>query len=175
MPSPDEWATFLSKIGLKITKKHVSAYIHTHFSNSQEVWDYYIESNELVKETVRANRIRNPDDIDAYFREVSYAQMRGLYPRRSHGRSMIIPRLLTIKDIEITLAQESYAKKALQKKYKIQALDALIGKQICHKIFGTGRIISAFSDRYIEVLFDNCGTKKLDYDLCVAKEIITVE
>ena len=111
MPSPEEWATFLSKIGLKITKKHVAEHIYTHFSNSQEVWEYYIESDDLMKETVRANHINNPDDIDEYFREVSYAQMRGLYPRRRNGHSIIVPRLLTIQEIEIKLAQEAQVKK----------------------------------------------------------------
>jgi len=175
MPTPKQWADFLAKIGLKITKKHIAEYISTHFNNGNEVWDYYIESNDLVKETVLSNRINSPGDIDAYFSEIDYAQMRGTYPRRSRGRSFIVPRLLTIQDVKARKEQALQRELAIENAKKVKALESLIGRRIRHKLFGFGTIKEVFSGKYIVVAFDNEGIKQLDYELCKANHIISVE
>lgn len=84
--SAKEWANFLVKLGYNTTKKYITDYIIAHNMSSDEAWNYFVEQRSLVKEAANINRFYNADDVEAYFREVSYVKMRGTYPRRHHGR-----------------------------------------------------------------------------------------
>lgn len=98
--SAKEWANFLVKLGYNTTKKYITDYIVAHNMSSDEAWNYFDKQRSLVKEAANVNLFYSADDIEAYFREVSYVKMRGTYPRRHHGRSFVVPRLKTIKEIQ---------------------------------------------------------------------------
>lgn len=178
--SAQQWADFLKKIGYNATKKSIKEYIISHDLNWQEAWDYFVESNDEVKEAANANRIYGPGGIADYFAEVSYAKMRGTYPRRSHGHSIIVPRLKTIQDIKAGKEKilEAERRKIVAKEAKIRAdqmgvglsSEGLINKTIEHMSFGVGTIIGYYDDGkrgYLVVDFQGTGRKTLSYQFCL--------
>lgn len=184
--SAQQWADFLKKIGYNATKKSIKEYIISHDLNWQEAWDYFVESNAEVKEVANANRIYGPGGIADYFAEVSYAKMRGTYPRRSHGHSIIVPRLKTIQDIkaEKEIILEAKRREIVTKEAKIKAArmgmglssEDLINKTIEHKSFGIGTIIDYYDDGnrgYLVVEFQGIGRKTLSYQFCLEQGYLT--
>lgn len=166
MATSKEWADFLKKLGLKNTKKHIIEHIESNQLSNDEIWDYFIESNELMKETACANRFYKASDVDWYFREVSYVKMRGTFPSRSHGRSLIIPRLITAEDIKAQKAA------SITNAKRPPIPSAVCGKRIIHRFFGPGVITDRNSNGTINAAFDAAEQKKLDYHLCVSNGLI---
>ncbi len=162
-----KWADFLVKLGCKVTKKYVVDHITAHNMSSEEAWSYFVEQHSVVKESANANRFYKADDVDAYFREVSYAKMRGTYPRRSHGRSFIVPRLKTIRELQNeTPAPKEQAEDAT-------ATKELVGLRVSHTSFGQGVVTDVTNDGYIVVAFDYFGNKTLSYRFCVEKGVLS--
>lgn len=162
------WADFLTKLGVKITKKRIVDIIVSRGMGDYETWEYFVESRSQVREAANYNRFYNELDVESYFCEVSYKKMRGTYPSRSHGRTLIAPRLITIQDIERQCPRKKETPVS-----KVALLDHLIGKQIVHVTYGQGIIVKACAT-YIAVDFETHGNKTLSYQLCKSKGLITI-
>lgn len=170
-----EWANFLIKLGYNTTKKYIIDYIIAHDMSGDEVWNYFVEQHGLVKEAANANRFYKPDDVDAYFREVSYAKMRGTYPRRHNGRSFVVPRLKTIQELQAekeTLISEMYE---TPPETAAMATKDMIGLHVSHTSFGQGVITEVTDSGYLVVDFQHFGNKTLSYQLCMELGILTFE
>lgn len=169
-----KWADFLVKLGCNVTKKYITDYIIAHNMSSDDAWNYFVEQRSRVKEAANINRFYSADDVDAYFREVSYIKMRGTYPRRHNGRSFVVPRLKTIQEI-----QEEKENAALpsndvyETDISITPTD-IVGKSIIHTIFGQGTIANITDDGYIVVDFQNCERKVLGYRVSIEKGLISI-
>lgn len=173
--SAKEWANFLAKLGYKATKKYITDYIITRNMNDDEVWNYFVEGHSLVKEVANANRFYKVDDVYAYFCEVSYVKMRGTYPRRSHGRSFVVPHLKTIQKLQADKeAVASEKGKAIQSTAPAVTTD-MIGLHLSHVSFGQGVIVEVTNSGYIFVDFQDVGVKTLSYQLCMELGILTFE
>ncbi len=175
MADAKEWASFFSKLGMKVPKKYVIDYIIEHRMNNDEIWNYFIESHSLIKETVNANHIYNADDVDAYFREISYIQMRGTFPRRSHGHSLIIQRLITIQEIKAQKKHKLQTNNLNEKSNDVHIPNEILGKHITHTVFGSGKIINIINNRYIIVAFENIGDKTLNFQMCISNGFINID
>ena len=172
--SAKEWADFLVKLGYNTTKKHIIDYIIAHNMSSDDAWNYFVEQRSLVKEAANINRFYSADDVEAYFREVSYIKMRGTYPRRHHGRSFVVPRLKTITEIQEEKENASLQSNRVQEADIAVATTDIVGKSIIHTIFGQGTIADVTNDGYIVVDFENCGRKVLSYRVSIEKGLISI-
>ncbi len=169
-----EWANFLVKLGYNATKKYITDYIIAHKMSSDEAWNYFVEQRSLVKEAANINRFYRADDVEAYFREVSYVKMRGTYPRRHHGRSFVVPRLKTIKEIQTEKENATLQSTGVQEADIATASTDMVGKNIFHAHFGQGTITNVTDNGYIVVDFQNCGCKVLSYRVSIEKGLISI-
>lgn len=172
------WAYFIvDKLGLPFTKAEIIRFAET--SSGQDVWDRYIASNSTFLAAAKANRIEGIEDVYRYFRDVDYAQMRSTFPSRSHGHSIIGPRILSLKMLK-EQEQENEAKK---NKYRVslieqRKLNDAIGKTIVHAAdnglaFGRGLIVDIVGEKgYIIVEFENGFKRKLNFNYCLEKGFI---
>ena len=172
--SAKEWANFLVKLGYNTTKKYIIDYIIAHNMSSDEAWNYFVEQRSFVKEAANINRFYNADDVEAYFREVSYVKMRGTYPRRHHGRSFVVPRFKTIKEIQEEKENSALHSNGVQEADIAIATMDMVGKSVFHAIFGQGTIINVTDNGYIIVDFQNCGCKVLSYRVSIEKRLISI-
>ena len=172
--SAKEWADFLVKLGYNTTKKYIIDYIIAHNMSSDEVWNYFVAQRSLVKEAANINRFYSADDVEAYFREISYIKMRGTYPRRHHGRSFVVPRLKTIKEIQQEKENDTPSSNGVQEADIAIATMDMVGKSVFHAIFGQGTITNVTENGYIVVDFQNCGCKVLSYRVSIEKGLISI-
>lgn len=168
-----EWANFLIKLGYNTTKKYITDYIIAHDVSSDDAWNYFVEQHSLVKEAANANRFYKADDVDAYFRELSYAKMRGTYPRRHHGRSFAVPRLKTIQELQTEKETLISEMNETPPKTVAMATQDMIGLYVSHTSFGQGVIIEVTDSGYLVVEFHHFGSKTLSYQLCMELGILT--
>lgn len=167
------WADFLIKLGYKATKKYITDCIIAHNMSCDEAWSYFVEQHSIVKETANANRFYKADDVEAYLREVSYAKMRGTYPRRSHGRSFIVPRLKTIQELQTEKETLLSKMKDVPQNAEIILTKEMVGLRVSHTSFGQGIVTEVTDDGYIVVEFQNFGNKILSYRFCIEKGVIS--
>lgn len=172
--SAKEWANFLIKLGYNTTKKYITDYIITHNMSSDEAWNYFVEQRGLVKEAANINRFYSADDVEVYFREVSYVKMRGTYPRRHHGRSFVVPRLKTIKEIQAEKKNTALQSNRVQEADIAIATTDMVGKSMIHAIFGQGTITNVTDNGYIVVDFQNYGCKVLSYRASIEKGLLSI-
>lgn len=172
--SAKEWANFLVKLGYNTTKKYITDYIIAHNMSSGEAWNYFVAQRSLVKEAANINRFYSADDVEAYFREVSYVKMRGTYPRRHHGRSFVVPRIKTIKEIQEEKENSALHSNGVQEADIAIATTDMVGKSVFHAIFGQGTIISVTDNGYIVVDFQNYGCKVLSYRVSIEKGLLSI-
>lgn len=172
--SAKEWADFLVKLGYNTTKKYIIDYIIAHNMSSDEVWNYFVAQRSLVKEAANINRFYSADDVEAYFREISYEKMRGTYPRRHHGRSFVVPRFKTIKEIQEEKENSALHSNGVQEADIAIATMDMVGKSVFHAIFGQGTITNVTENGYIVVDFQNCGCKVLSYRVSIEKGLISI-
>lgn len=172
--SAKEWANFLVKLGYNTTKKYIIDYIVAHNMSSDEAWNYFVEQRSLVKEAANINRFYSADDVEAYFREVSYVKMRGTYPRRHHGRSFVVPRLKTIKEIQEEKENATLQSNGGQEADITIATTDMVGMSVFHALFGKGTITNVTDNGYIVVDFQNCGCKVLSYRISIEKGLISI-
>ena len=172
--SAKEWADFLVKLGYNTTKKYIIDYIIAHNMSSDEAWNYFVTQRSLVKEAANINRFYSADDVEAYFREVSYVKMRGTYPRRHHGRSFVVPRLKTIKEIQEEKENSALQSNGVQEADIAIATTDMVGKSIIHAIFGQGTITNVTGNGYIVVDFQNYGCKVLSYRVSIEKGLLSI-
>ncbi len=99
MASAKEWADILNKLGTPYTKKYVIERIKRESLSNEEVWNAFVLSDPLVTKAANASKLYNADDVDWYFRSVSYSHMRGSFSGRSHGRSILDPRVVSVQRI----------------------------------------------------------------------------
>ena len=169
--SAKEWANFLIKLGYNTTKKYITDYIMTHNMSSNDAWNYFVEQRSLVKEAANINRFYSAEDVEAYFREVSYIKMRGTYPRRHHGRSFVVPRLKTIKEIQEEKEHAALHSNSVQEADIAIATTAMVGMSVFHALFGQGTITNVTDNGYIVVAFQNYGCKVLSYRSCSSPDM----
>ena len=169
-----EWADFLVKLGCNVTKKYIIDYIIAHNMSSDDAWNYFVEQRNLVKEAANINRFYSADDVDAHFREISYKKMRGTYPRRRNGRSFVVPRLITINEIQEEKEKVTLPSNGSQETDIAIATSDMVGKSIIHTIFGQGTIADVTNDGYIVVDFENCERKVLSYRVSIEKGLISI-
>jgi hypothetical protein len=169
-----EWADFLVKLGYNSTKKYITDYIIAHNMSSDDAWNYFIEQRSLVKEAANINRFYSADDVESYFREVSYIKMRGTYPRRHNGRSFVVPRLKTMKEIQQEKENATPSSNGVQEADIAIATTDMVGKSVFHAIFGQGTIADVTNDGYIVVDFENCERKVLSYRVSIEKGLISI-
>ena len=172
--SAREWADFLVKLGCNVTKKYITDYIIAHNMSSDGAWNYFVEQRSLVKEAANINHFYSADDVEAYFREVSYIKMHGTYPRRRNGRSFVVPRLMTIKEIQEEKEKAAPPSNGSQEADIAIAPTDMVGKKIIHTIFGQGTIADVTNDGYIVVDFENCERKVLSYRVSIEKGLISI-
>lgn len=172
--SAKEWANFLVKLGYNATKKYISDYIIAHNMSSDDAWNYFVEQRSLVKEAANINRFYRADDVDAYFREVSYVKMRGTFPRRHHGRSFVVPRLKTIQEIQKEKENSALHSNGIQEADITIATTDMVGKSVFHTHFGQGTITNVTGNGYIVVDFQNYGCKTLSYQVSIEKGLISI-
>ena len=172
--SAKEWANFLVKLGYNTTKKYITDYIIAHNMSSDEAWNYFVEQHSLVKEAANINRFYSADDVEAYFREVSYVKMRGTYPRRHHGRSFVVPRLKTIKEIQEEKENATLQSNGDQEADITIATTDMVGMSVFHALFGQGTITNVTDNGYIVVDFQNCGCKVLSYRVSIEKGLLSI-
>lgn len=172
--SAKEWANFLVKLGYNTTKKYITDYIIAHNMSSDEAWNYFVEQHSLVKEAANINRFYSADDVEAYFREVSYVKMRGTYPRRHHGRSFVVPRLKTIKEIQEEKENVALQSNGDQEADITIATTDMVGMSVFHALFGQGTITNVTNNGYIVVDFQNCGCKVLSYRVSIEKGLLSI-
>ena len=172
--SANEWADFLVKLGCNVTKKYITDYIIAHNMRSDDAWNYFVEQRSLVKEAANVNHFYSADDVESYFREVSYIKMRGTYPRRHNGRSFVVPRLITIKEIQEGKEKATLPSNGSQEADIAIATTDMVGKSIIHTIFGQGTIADVTNDGYIVVDFENCECKVLSYRVSIEKGLISI-
>lgn len=170
--SAKEWADFLVKLGCNVTKKYITDYIIAHNMSSDDAWNYFVEQRSRVKEAANINRFYSADDVESYFREVSYIKMRGTYPRRHNGRSFVVPHLKTMKEIQQENATPS--SNGVQEADIAIATTDMVGKSVFHAIFGQGTIADVTNDGYIVVDFENCERKVLSYRVSIEKGLISI-
>ena len=172
--SAKEWANFLIKLGYNTTKKYITDYIIAHNMSSDEAWNYFVEQRGLVKEAANINRFYSADDVESYFREVSYVKMRGTYPRRHHGRSFVVPRLKTIKEIQEEKENVALQSNGDQEADITIATTDMVGMSVFHALFGQGTITNVTDNGYIVVEFQNCGCKVLSYRVSIEKGLLSI-
>lgn len=172
--SAKEWANFLVKLGYNTTKKYIIDYIIAHNMSSDEAWHYFVEQRSLVKEAANINRFYSADDVEAYFREISYIKMRGTYPRRHNGRSFVVPRLKTIQEIQEEKEDVTMQSNGVQEAAIAIASADMVGKSVFHTLFGQGIITNVTDSGYIVVDFQNYGCKVLSYRVSIEKGLISI-
>ncbi len=168
-----EWADFLIKLGYKTTKKYIIDYIIAHDMSEDEAWNYFVEQHSIVKEAANTNRFYKADHVEDYFREVSYIKMRGTYPRRSHGRSFIVPRLKAIQELRGEKEPLVLKINKAPQEAEIIATKEMVGLCVSHTSFGQGVITEVTDNGYIVVEFQNFGNKTLSYRFCMEKGVLT--
>ena len=139
MASAEEWAYILQKLGAPYKKKAVIDWIANQAVSQEDIWNHYIQSNSLLLKAANASKLYSAEDIDWYFRQVSYARMRGTFPNRSHGRSIIGPGIISVH----RLAEEEYQQKKQSgnlTEADIPIPQKLVKSRIVHNKFGPGTI-----------------------------------
>ena len=172
--SAKEWANFLVKLGYNTTKKYITDYIIAHNMSSDEAWNYFVEQRSLVKEAANINRFYSADDVEAYFREISYIKMRGTYPRRHNGRSFVVARLKTIQEIQEEKENATLQSNGDQEADITIATTDMVGMSVFHALFGQGTITNVTDNGYIVVDFQNCGCKVLSYRVSIEKGLLSI-
>ena len=142
--------------------------------SSDEAWNYFVEQHKYVKEAANINRFYSADDVEAYFREVSYIKMRGTYPRRSHGRSFVVPRLKTIQEMQAEKENTDLQSNCIQEADIAIATTDMVGKSVFHALFGQGTITNVTDNGYIVVDFQNYGCKVLSYRVYIENGLISI-
>lgn len=169
-----DWATFLKKLGCKATKKHIIDHIISHDMSKEEAWDCFVEQHSDVKEAANVNLFYNADDVAAYFREISYAKMRGTFPRRHHGRTFVVPRLKTIQEIQ-SEKEEAVTQTIVKPKEKFIATKSMVGMCVLHTTFGQGVITEVIGNDCICIDFRRYGKKMLSYEASIKMGVLTCE
>lgn len=179
-----EWAYFLKRLGLRISKKSIIEYVE--ISSDYDVWEKFVESNPYALEASRHSHINGPEDLHWLFDQISYASMRSSYPPKANGRSIIGPKIISMQAITkqqirnraICNAENSnYLKENMEIKTTDDKDDTLlplnyIGKRIYHTLFGSGTIVELRPDHCIVVRFDDCTERIFSYRQSIEKGII---
>ncbi len=176
-----QWADFIIKLGLPFTKASIIRFATN--ADDEDVWNHYIAANERFLAAAIANHINSADDVESYFREVSYAHMRSTFPKRSHNRSIIGPRIIPLQKLQMPTPKPSNVAvpDETTKEGPLQQIDTpaeLIGKRVLHeaedstKSFGPG-IVTGVDGTRIIISFENAGTKTLSYGLCMSRGYLT--
>lgn len=172
-----QWADFIIKLGLPFTKADIIRFATN--ADDKDVWNHYIAVNKRFLAAAIANHINSADDVESYFREVSYAHMRSTFPKRSHNRSIIGPRIIPLQKLQMSMPEPSnvVVPDGATREGPLQQIDApaeLIGKRVLHeaedsaKSFGPG-IVTGVDGTRITISFENAGIKTLSYGLCISK------
>lgn len=90
-------AKILVQLGLPYSVYTLDYYISRYSLGA--AWSYLIEDNDIFYTAAILNRITKPLDIDRYISDINYAGMRSTYPSRSHGRTIIGPRVTPITEL----------------------------------------------------------------------------
>lgn len=178
MATAKQWADFLKKLGVPIKRKSIINYIEggRYIRGQDEIWDHFIASNRDVLEAAHYNKIFGVDDIDRYYSDISYADMRSTFPSKSHGRRPIVPRLKNIQEIKEEESNKNARCNANYKEFLCSAIqDNLVGRNIVHKVYGPGIITQQKENGSIKVNFDSVGEKYLGYRFCVINQLISFE
>ncbi len=173
-----QWADFIvNKLGLPYTKAEVMRYAD--YNDDESVWDHFIASNEEYLHVAKANRIEDVFYVYGYYEERGYAEMRSTFPKKSHGRSVLGPRIISLKMLREKEAAENKPWKPT-KEAKIP-LSELIGTYIIHDgseglSFGRGEIVAVSeSNGSIAVQFDDGTFRQLQYRYCLENRLIRFE
>jgi len=177
------WAYFIvNKLGLPYKKKDIMDFASS-FPDSN-VWDKFVASNPLYKKVAEINRIYGPSDVYDFFEQASYAGMRSTFPSRARGRTVIGPRILSLKmlydqGILPEIKEKECASTVKEPDCtKIPLPNDLVGKTVIHKSlksisFGVGKIISEEKE-IITVDFLDFGIKKFWYPECILKGYLEI-
>ena len=173
-----QWSYFIvNKLGLPYKKAEIER-----FADSKEddaVWNKFIASKKEYLDAAEANNIGGPDDVFRFFRDASYASMRGTFPARSNGRTIIGPRIVSLQKLR---EQEGKAETE-GNKYRVRLSESdelkdIIGKTIFHSadnglVYGKGIVIGINEKRdTFTVEFENGDKRTLGYKYCLDKGII---
>ncbi len=151
-------------------------------ASDDDVWERFIANNQLALEACKESKITKPDDLHWLFEQISYAGMRSTFPSKSHGRTIIGPRIVPMKNL-IKLPNEEINKhnnltddyagvSDNRKKDKNLVSGGLLGKRVRHKSFGEGTIIGTKKYNQIIIQFDDIGEKTVVYDFCLEKNYL---
>lgn len=176
------WAYFIvDRLGLPYKKSEIINFACE--ASADAVWERFISSKPLFKKVAEKNRMYGPSDVYGYLREASYAGMRSTYPSRSHGRSIIGPRILSMKMLyeQGILPENPPEQKPKTEPCNIEKIKTpvdLVGKEIVHTSpkstsFGKGVVIKVQND-IITVDFADIGKKQLYYPECIQKSYIRI-
>ena len=171
MASPEEWAYVLRKLGAPYKKTDIIRWITIQATSQEQIWDHYVQANPVLLKAANASRLYKADDIDLYFREAGYVRMRGTFPRRSNGRSIIGPSLVSVQ----RLIEEEFQWKKSKSDLTLADIpipENLVRSRILHSLFGAGTITKLTKGGVITVDFDDGQTKSLNYRYCVLHELI---
>ena len=176
-----DWAHFIvDKLGLPYVKSEIADCVEN--EGTSEVWNKYIASNKEYLDAAKANRIEGPADVERFFRDASYAGMRATFPSKSHGRTVIGPRIVSLQK----LREQKRAKEKKNEQYKVSFLElnelkSSVGRRVVHSAnngvkYGKGLIVGINAENgTILVEFENGMRRSFNYKFCIDKGFVRFE
>lgn len=167
------WAYFIvDKLGLPYTKAEIIRCAEN--MGIAGAWNEFIAKNPAYLELARYNRIDGPSDIGRFFRDASYADMRRTFPSKSHGRTVLGPHIISLRDYE----KQKLHKKSEGDRYRVsfaelKQLNDALGKTVLHSAengveYGTGVVVAVDSGNgSITVEFEESGRRCLNFKYCL--------
>lgn len=173
-----KWAYFIvDKLGLPYKKAEISRFADS--ANGKAVWSRFIASNKEYLEAAKANHIDGPEDVDRFFRDVSYSEMRATFPSRSNGRSIIGPRIVPLHKLK----EQQREAETERNKYRVSLSELkehndTIGKTVFHSadnviVYGKGIVVGVDEEKdTIIVKFEDGNLRTFRYRFCLDKGFI---